>query len=211
MYVADTDNDGEGDGEEVFKGVDPLVPGKVLLLKRAANNMTIEYFIWMAKKTNNPNPPLEQARIDEFVAQKTKTPIQLPQIGKDEIILSGQNNSQGVQEYLSRVNEVPLAFPETNYLKIAADVFNGVTSTLQATLGQLAATYNSYRSIPVPQQALSLHQSYLSLFKFLQTMFKDLYRAKEDPVRIVYNSKRGEELIPIIQNLEQQKQALRRE
>lgn len=210
IYISDTDGDEMSDGEEVFAGFDPLLPGTVALSQRAASNMTIEYFLWLAQKTKNPDPQFETEAVNEFVAQKLKVSLRLPEVDPHDITIAQQNNQAAIKAYLTALDSAPFSFPEKGYLEIAAEALAGNFSSLEKTLQALKQTSELYQTTPTPSQAIQIQKTYISLLDFARTMFLDVYRVKEDPVRILYNSKRGGELIKIIESLEQQKNILRK-
>lgn len=200
----DTDGDGFLDGKEVATGFDPLVAGKDTgkLSERKEQSLTVQYFSWLQKKTENPDPPLKEVWVTEFLSQKELFAFSLPPVLEYDIHFAN-DDVQKITDYLTRTANLSLPEKGSPYLALAGELIkNRSFDTLQTLLKTVTKQADELRAAPVPASLRDLHQYYVGIWEDLRSIFEGLKSAQQDPVLVYLNQKKGEWLVEKIKEVE---------
>ncbi|MBI3273937.1 MAG: hypothetical protein HYZ69_02230 [Candidatus Colwellbacteria bacterium] len=200
----DTDGDGFLDGKEVATGFDPLAAGKDTgkLSERKEQSLTVQYFSWLQKKTENPDPPLKEADAREFLSQKGLLAFSLPPVLEYDIHFTN-DDVQKITDYLTRTANLSLPEKGSPYLSLAGELIkNRSFDVLQSLLKSVTKEADELRAAPLPASLKDLHRYYVGIWEDLASIFAGLKSAQQDPVLVYLNQKKGEWLVEKIKEVE---------
>lgn len=201
--ISDTDNDGYQDGDEIRNGYDPLLSGvgKGRLQERARFTLSQKYFLWLRNQKNIQNPVLEQKLVREFLSQNKN--FDLPVVSTSEIKILESSDTGAFKKYLGDILNIA-ALPES-YVKLSQKASDGDGKSVNDASKFITENKNKLSAMMVPQPAIEIHKKYLAIFKFLGQMVDDLSKIEEDPVQIALNIQKGQYLVQVARELEQDK------
>jgi len=200
----DTDGDGYLDGAEVAKGYDPAKPGKARLQERKNLSLTIRYFIWF-RKHHDKEPVLDKDSIEKFLKSQNLLDFSFPPVEKSRFNLAPPSKT-AIRTYLEATAKISLPNNVSSYSQIALEILEGKKSPeLVEIIRQLKEAELAFENVPTPPQAIPLEKEYIGSVKILEGLFKDLERAKEDPVQISLNQRKGLWLTQKLNDIDQKR------
>lgn len=201
----DTDNDSYLDGEEVKNGYDPIVAGSKRLTDRTTQNLTIKYFSWVKEKYNTKDPILQDSSIKEYLSIYHPITSVLPDVAENKLTVNRNADNQDIVNYIESLNNIELPQGFLNYNELYEKMFAGQTVDIDSILNELNANADKLYKMSVPEKTIEIHKKYIGVMEALKIIFADLKNTQKDPVMIKLNNKKGQGLIKIINDTEEEK------
>ncbi|MBI4128799.1 MAG: hypothetical protein HY460_01995, partial [Parcubacteria group bacterium] len=206
---ANTDGDEFPDGEEVQHGYDPVRIGEARLSDREDRTDTLAFLAWAGEHAKKTPDPLTDTQTLEAFLRATFNPPKLPVVDTNSVQQVTRSDLETVTAYLYTVSTIEYPRDIAQYAAIAEAIQRtGITEPLSPILETITEVERAYHMMPVPSSALAIHREYLLLFAQVRSLFQDLSRAREDPVRIAKNIVVGNLLVQKAATLEDAKTAL---
>lgn len=150
-FDPDTDDDGFLDGEEVKNGYDPTIP--------SPNDKIFNDDFIAAKKEQTESK--KDLNLEEYLPSKNKLDI------------LATSNKDTVSQYFSASAKITI--PNMKELTDATfDAKKGDTSGLLTVIAKIDKNYKELLKIPVPEEAVEIHQESLAEIKILRQILADL-------------------------------------
>lgn len=208
LKKSDTDGDSYLDGDEVKNGYDPTVPGPARLETRQSQNLTIQYFSWVQEKYNIEDPILKKSSINEYLNLNFPKALNLPTISTEDLIITYNESTETLQEYITNVNNIELPQSFTNYPDLYEKMLIGEMVDIDGILKELTESTNKLHNMRVPTKAIDIHKQYIGIMETLKIIFADLKIAQKDPILIELNIRKGQELAILAGDLKDKKAEL---